>query len=160
LFAATVLSAEIKVMAADYYNSSQMYKPILLVGDCETDMCRLHWRLTRSQLEQNHKPDLEVLAPKQYQLVRIYLYHRINTCVSGTLLKASCTCSWTQAILSTTGYCNYLRVPLPILLQVRALLALISLPEPVSKRRIRISSSPHVSTSRAKWRNVPVTSAL
>jgi hypothetical protein len=37
---------------------------------------RLHWQLTRSQLEHNHKPDLEILQPRQYHLVRIYLYHR------------------------------------------------------------------------------------
>jgi hypothetical protein len=62
-------------MAADYYRSSQMY---FLKAVRQGLTGRMHWRLTRSQLEQNHKPDLEVLAPKQYQLVRIYLYHRMD----------------------------------------------------------------------------------
>jgi len=42
----------------------------------------------------------------------------VDTCVPGTLLRASCACAGTQIVLSATGNCDYLRVHIPILLQV------------------------------------------
>jgi transcription initiation factor TFIIIB Brf1 subunit/transcription initiation factor TFIIB len=81
---------------------------------------RLHWQLTRSQLEHNHQGDLSILQPKQYQHVRIYLYHRnIHRKVfdsSGTEIRSETT-------VSTAGCCDCLCLPFPILFKVLLLIS-------------------------------------
>jgi hypothetical protein len=95
-------------MAADYYKSSQKYVCGGIVDD------RLHWQLTRTQLDQNHKPDLDILLPNQYQLIRIFLYH----CMSLVVSDGSGTSTWTQTELSTTSDSDGMCLRLPLLLQV------------------------------------------